>query len=86
MNKPKPSFIKNLKPTNLEGPWRVSLFHWEVAPDGPVHGHVVEAVEASDLELARLAARRLLDTAIPQGTKLITLEIATSRLIDGGQI
>ncbi len=82
----KPSFLKNLKPQNPEGPWRVSLFHWEVAPDGPVHGHVAEAIEASDLELARLAARRLLGSPIPQGTKLITLEIATSSLIDGGQI
>ncbi len=82
----KPSFLRNLKLQNPEGPWRVSLFHWEVAPDGPVHGHVAEAIEASDLEMARLAAHRLLDCPIPKGATLVTLEIAISSLIDGGQI
>jgi hypothetical protein len=86
MNKPKLSFIKNAKPKADDRNWCVSVFGWQCAPDGTVSGTVVEAVETNSLGLAILAAHRMLEVHGPQVAELITLEIATASLIDGGKI
>ncbi len=86
MNPSKPSFLRNWKPKTQDKNWRVSVFGWECAPDGTVSGEVVDAVETNDLNLAILAAHRMLDLHAPKAAKLVTLEIAAAELIDKGAI
>ena len=86
MTQPKTSFLKNVKPKAQDRNWRVSVFGWKCESDGTVSGEVIEAVEANNLGLALLAAHRMLDVHGPQVAELITLEIATADLIDGGMV
>jgi hypothetical protein len=86
MSPSKKSFLKSLQPKAQNQNWRVSVFGWQCAPDGAVSGEVVDAVETNDLNLAILAAHRMLDLHTPKAAHLITLEIAAAELIDKGGI
>ncbi|WP_068493335.1 hypothetical protein [Paramagnetospirillum marisnigri] len=86
MTPSKKSFLKSLQPKAQNQNWRVSMFGWQCEPDGTVSGEVVDAIETNELGLAIMAAHRLLDLHAPQMAQLITLEIAATDLIEGGQI
>jgi hypothetical protein len=86
MKQPRSSFIKSLRPKTQDQNWRVSMFGWQCDPDGTVSGEVVDAIETNGLDLAIMAAHRLLDLHAPKMAQLITLEIAATDLIESGQI
>lgn len=86
MTQPKTSFLKTAKPTAQDRNWRVCVFGWKRESDGTVSGEVVETVEANNLGLALLAAHRMLDVHGSQVAELITVEIATADLVDGGLV
>jgi hypothetical protein len=83
MTKKPQSFLRRLKGA-ASSPWRVSLFRWEVKPREPASGTVVEDIEASDIELAILAAHRLIDKYATGAMPMITVEIMSTEMGEGG--